>query len=66
VLSARVRLSPMVRRESINVSWEEEDLEIDFTGILDSGMREEFVVVMVGRDRRERGGGGGTSSICAN
>ena len=61
VLSARVRLSPMVRRESINVSAEEVDLESDLIGILDS-WREEVVVVMGRRDRRDRGGGG-TSSI---
>jgi len=51
----------MVRRESINVSAEEVDLESDLIGILDS-WREEVVVVMGGRDRRDRGGGG-TSSI---
>jgi hypothetical protein len=52
----------MVRRESINVSVEEVDLESDFSGILDSGREEGFVVVKGGRDRRDRGGGG-TSSI---
>jgi len=47
----------MVRRELINVSIEEGDLESVLMGILDSGKRRGFVVVMGGRDRRDRGGG---------